>query len=101
MRRELEPVLEIARTLAADELPALLGELETIRVVALARIMTPRVVPDDALLDIAEAAKRLHVGVDYLYRHHERLPFARRIGKRVLFSSVGLNAYLLKRDRRE
>lgn len=95
MRRELECALAQARTLGPEELPRLLGDLEEIRATALARLGSPRVeARPDELLDVDEAAKRLGCSRDYLYHHHRRLPFTRRLGKRLLFSSEGMDRYL-------
>jgi excisionase family DNA binding protein len=97
MRRELQPALEQARTLPTDQLAAFLGELETVRITALARITTPAVeAKQDSLLDVTEAAKRMHCSQDYLYRHSHRLPFARRVGRKLLFSSNALDSFLIK-----
>jgi excisionase family DNA binding protein len=97
VRREIENLLALAKTLAPDDLPVFLGELEVARVTALARIAAPAAeARPDELLDVDEASARLHVSRDYLYRHHKRLPFARRMGKRLLFSSAGLDSYLRK-----
>jgi hypothetical protein len=97
VRRELETVLLLARNLPAADLPEFLGQLETIRVTALARITTPTpAAKPDELLSVEQTAQRLHCSPDYLYRHHARLPFARRVGRKLLFSSVGLDAYLKK-----
>ena len=59
-------------------------------------------VPDPAQqpernLDVAEAAKRLGVSERYLYRNAKRLPFARRVGRRLLFSECELSRYMAKR----
>ena len=95
MRAELASVLALACTLAPGELPRLLGELEEIRATALARISAPAVVAcEDRNLNVEEAAARMHVSRDYLYRHHKRFPFARRIGRKLLFNSSGLDSYL-------
>jgi excisionase family DNA binding protein len=97
MRAELQRALEQARTLPAEQLAAFLGELETVRITALARITTPTVEgKEDCLLDVSEAAKRMHCSRDYLYRHSHRLPFARRVGRKLLFSSNALDLYLIK-----
>ena len=97
MRRELEAALQLARTLPRDEIPYLLGELETIRTFALARISAPPLeTKPDELLDVHQAAQRLHVSPLYLYRRSQRFPFVRRIGRKVLFSSAGLDSYLRK-----
>jgi excisionase family DNA binding protein len=99
MRQELQSALDLARTTAAEELPRLLGELEEIRVTALARI-TPPSAPARAneLLNVDQAAARLGCSTDYLYRHAKQLPFTRRntVGRALRFSSVGLDAYLRK-----
>jgi excisionase family DNA binding protein len=46
--------------------------------------------PADENLSVEEAARRLGVSKDWLYRHAGRLPFAVRIGRRLLFSADGL-----------
>jgi hypothetical protein len=96
MRREIESVLALAKNLGPDELAAFLGELETVRVTALARIASPADVKPDHMLDVEETAQRMHCSRDYLYRHHRKFPFTRRIGRRLLFSSAGIDSYLRK-----
>src|SRR5580692_1101358 len=60
MRRECENLLGVARSIPVESLPALAGELETIRVTILARLASPPVAPiEERLLDIGETAKRL------------------------------------------
>ncbi len=79
---ELSAVLRLAESLPADDLPALLGALETIRATALRRFLSPA--PSEALdklLDVGAAASRLGVSVAYLHRHHKTLPFTRRMGR--------------------
>ena len=45
---------------------------------------------EDRLLDIEEAAKLLSVSQDYLYHNRKKLPFARKLGPKMLrFSYVG------------
>ena len=97
MRHELQAVLDLAKKLPPDELPALLGQLEEIRVVAFARITTPAVATSDQLLDVEQAAERLNVTKDWLYRNHKRYPFTKRLGESehlLRFSSKGIDAYL-------
>jgi hypothetical protein len=96
MRAELQTVLTLARTLDAAEVADFLGDLETIRVVALGVLMKPQPAPLDELLDIKECARRMHTSKDWLYRHSDKLKFARRVGRKLLFSSAGLNDYLRK-----
>lgn len=97
MRRELQSTLAEARTLPPEELPSLIGELAEISATALARLATPSAdVRHDELIDVNEAAKRLSCSRDYIYSNHRRFPFTRRQGRKLLFSSSGLDAYLRK-----
>jgi predicted DNA-binding transcriptional regulator AlpA len=84
----------------APELPQLIGELEAARAVAWARLTAPAAdKPHDEPgqearnLDVAEAAKRLGISRDWLYRHASELPFALRIGRRVVFDSLALERW--------
>src|SRR5271163_4632750 len=97
MRDELQLVLMAARELPNGELPRLLGELEEIRVTAMARLTAPAPALSphhDELLDTAEAAHRLGISKDFLYRNHRDFPFTRRVGRRLLFSSLGIEKYI-------
>ncbi len=99
MRSELQSALHLAETSSPEEIPALLGELEQIRVTALARLAAPAAMvvrPSDELLNVHAAAKRLGVSRDYLYRHHSEFPFVRKIPhcRKLLFSSSGLDKFL-------
>lgn len=51
-------------------------------------------------LDIAEVAKRTGMSRPWLYREARagRLPFARRIGRRLSFDEVGLARWLARRQ---
>jgi excisionase family DNA binding protein len=97
MRNELQSVLIFARELPAEELPRLLGDLAEIQATAMARLIAP--VPAqpsgaDELLSIEEASRRMGVSKDYLYRHKTELPFTRRVGRKLLFSSLGIESYI-------
>ena len=95
MRKELEAALDLAKSLPAEELPAFLGEVERIRITALARVVSPAAqTPADSLLEVPEAAARLSVSPDYLYRHSKKFPFTRRLGRALRFSSSGIDTYL-------
>jgi excisionase family DNA binding protein len=99
MRRSLEPVLLEARTLPPDALAEFLGDLEQVRVTALARIAAPPVeVKPDRLLTVAEVADRLHLSRDYVYRRAKHFPFTvkDKTGRALRFSSTGLDLYLRK-----
>ncbi len=96
MRAELEAALNAARKLEAEELPRFIGELEEIRCTAMARLTAPRPAApqSDELLGVAEAADRLGVSKDYLYRHHTTYPFTRRMGRGLRFSALGIEKYI-------
>jgi hypothetical protein len=96
----LKPALEDAQSLALDDLAQFLGELEQIRVTALARLSAPIAAPaqPDERVDIAEAAKRLGVSTSYLYRNHKRFSFCKPEGRKLLFSARGIEQHI-KRSR--
>jgi hypothetical protein len=100
MRDALKVALEQAATLALDDLPMFLGELEQIRVTALARLSAPVAAPTqpDERVDIGTAAKRLGVSTSYLYRNHKKLPFCKPEGRKLLFSVRGIAEHI-KRSR--
>ena len=94
MRDELQSALNAARQLPREELPRLLGELEEIRYTAIARLApAPSVPQPDQLLDVDEAADRLGISKDYLYRNHSKFPFTRRMGRSLRFSTCGIEEY--------
>jgi hypothetical protein len=97
VRREFEPILELAKTIPVEEVAHFLADLEEIRVTALGVLMRPVPAPPDRLIDIHELSARIGVGVDCIYRNKKRYAaFARPQGKKLLWSSSGLDAYLKK-----
>jgi hypothetical protein len=96
MRAELQNVLKAVTELPPEELPRLLGELEEVRCTAMARLTMPAPVQgqSDELLDVAEVSRRLGLSRDYLYRHHSDFPFTRRVGRKLLFSALGIERYI-------
>jgi excisionase family DNA binding protein len=95
MRTELQTVLNTVRDLTPEQLPELLGELETIRATAMLKMATPIPAQQlDELLPVTAAAKRIGVSTDYLYRHAGRMPFTRRVGRKLLFSSRAVEQYI-------
>jgi excisionase family DNA binding protein len=98
MRAELQSVLNSIAELDREQLPELLGELEVIRATCQIKLSASvSATPHDELLTVDAAAERLGVSADYLYRHQDKLPFTRRMGRKLLFSSVGIDAYLRKK----
>ncbi|OLC15993.1 MAG: hypothetical protein AUH29_06350 [Candidatus Rokubacteria bacterium 13_1_40CM_69_27] len=55
---------------------------------------------EDRLLDVQEAARRLNVSTDYIYRHSREWPFTVRRGRKLGFSEQGLTEYLHQVQRR-
>jgi hypothetical protein len=97
MRDALEPVLALAKNLPREEIPRLLGDLAEISATASARLTgSPIEARPDELLDVEETARRMGVSKDFLYRNSGRYPFIRRQGRKLLFSSVGIDTYLRK-----
>jgi excisionase family DNA binding protein len=95
MRDELQFVLRVVRELPPDELPRLLGELEEVRCTAMARLTAPAQPSGaDELLSVEEASRRLGVSKDFLYRHGNDFPFTRRMGRKLLFSSLGIEKHI-------
>jgi len=98
MRPELQTVLAGLPQMAPEQLPELLGELEVIRATAQLRMSAPSpALAADEQLDIGAAATRLGVSRDYLYRHANQFPFARREGRNWRFSGQGIAAYISKK----
>lgn len=99
MRHEIEQVLKLSRTIPPDELILFLSQLEVVRLEAFMRLCAPASQdPPDRLLKVDEAATRLSMTKDYLYRHHAELPFTVRMkdSNAIRFSSNGIDAYLRK-----
>ena len=51
----------------------------------------------DRLLNVQEAAEKLSLSEDYLYRHSDKLPFTVRIGGQLRFSEAGIERYIRQR----
>lgn len=51
----------------------------------------------DRLLNVQEAAEKLRVKPDWIYRHHGDLPFRVRHGRLLRFSELGIEDYIRRR----
>ena len=82
---------------ARDLLPRIIG----LQVAVLARALVNGhdANSEDRLLTVDEAAARLGQSKDWLYRHATKLPFTRRVGRQVRFSSQGLESYIRRLPR--
>jgi excisionase family DNA binding protein len=97
IRPELAEALTQARILDVEELPRFLGDLEVVRATAMGRLMCPdSQAPPDESVGVDEAARRLGVSVDYVYRHWKTFKFARQEGRKILFSSNAIDEHLKK-----
>lgn len=97
--KELTPAWQeietAARVVPPEALPQFLANLEKVRLIAFCRLVAPVPTPErDELVGIEEAARRLGMSTAYLYRHHAQLPFARHIGRKLLFSSAGIDRFI-------
>jgi hypothetical protein len=101
VRDELRFALKIAQELPAQEIPRLLGEIEEIRCTAMARLSAQLYLPteeSDELLGVEEASRKLGVSKDFLYRRGRHFPFVRRMGRKLLFSKLGIERHIAKVD---
>jgi predicted DNA-binding transcriptional regulator AlpA len=75
-------------------LPKLAADLEEIRCTLLGRLSAPAPAPaaTDELLSVRQAAAKLNCSKVYLYKND--FPFKRKLGRKVLFSSRGIDEYL-------
>ncbi|HEY3351175.1 MAG TPA: helix-turn-helix domain-containing protein [Thermoanaerobaculia bacterium] len=94
---------EATRSLGAEGLVEALGEAEKLKARLSARLFAegaPHPVQEDRLLTVEEAAARLAISTDTLYRKAREMPFTVRIGGNVRFSAQGLSRYLATRQGR-
>ena len=89
---------------AAEDLPAvalylaaLQGRAAARSLEACTRVAAASSNGSEALLDVREAAARLNLSVDWLYRHAKKLPFTRRVGRAVRFDPAALARWLAHR----
>lgn len=92
-----------AANLPTEAIPALRGELAKLDTLLLARLFSSgngqaQAQGDpDRLLDTEEAAAKLGMSKDYLYRNSDKLPFVVRIGRQVRYSEAGIERYIRQR----
>jgi excisionase family DNA binding protein len=78
-------------------LPILLTQLGALQVALASRLIpTTKTVEahTDALLTVHQAAERLCVSPDWLYRRTRSLPFVVRVGRHVRFSDHGIDRFI-------
>lgn len=97
---QLERMSSSALAALGAQVLALLAARATPTTPPASSFATTEVAIDGDLVDIGEAAKLLGMSVDWLYKNHERLPFANQEGRRVKFSRRGIAEYIERRYRR-
>ena len=79
----------------------LMAQLSAIQASMAARLLagadTGKSHADETLLTVAEAAQRLGVSTDWLYRRTKSLPFVVRVGRNVRFGSGGIDRFIRSR----
>jgi excisionase family DNA binding protein len=88
--------------LQASELPAVLGELERVKALLTARLSAPPPPSEpDRLLTVEQAAERLALAADTLYRKAKAFPFTVRLpGRQVRFSEAGIDRFIRSKQGR-
>jgi excisionase family DNA binding protein len=91
-------------TVPPSRIPALLSQLSALQSAIAARLIsadrdetTPA---EDTLLTVEQAAERLGVSTDWLFRRSRALPFVVRLGRHLRFSNRGIDRYLRSRTGR-
>ena len=91
-------------TVPPSRIPALLSQLSALQSAMAARLVSAEreetVSSEDALLTVDQAAERLGVSKDWLFRRSRTLPFVVRLGRHLRFSNRGIDRYLRSRTGR-
>jgi excisionase family DNA binding protein len=96
------PTVEQVAALPVEGLPAFVTQLAAVLAAAGARLSSAAPTPSLAparLLTVDEAATCVGMSKDWLYRHKTKLPFTRRVGRKVLFDQAGLARWVAARGR--
>jgi excisionase family DNA binding protein len=86
-----------------EMIPPMIAQLAAMQMKLSSRLLaasltTKSPIARDELLTVDEAAARMKVSTDYLYRHGAKLPFTVRQGRMLRFSANGLEKYLQQRQ---
>lgn len=91
------PDVSVIDDVPAPLLPSaalLLAALQSRVAARMATVMPAPAPAEDRLLTVAETAEALQKSETWLYHHAKDLPFTRRVGRGLRFSSTGLRKYL-------
>ena len=84
-----------------EEIPAMRGELARLDTLLVSRLLQSADHAEhsqgDRLLNAKEAAAKLGLSADRLYRHSSTFPFTVRIGRQLRFSEAGIERYIRQR----
>jgi len=103
---QLSQLLNNLETLRVDQIPAVLAQLAAAQGVLAARLLAAdteghvSIEQHERLLTVKDAAERLNVSDDWLYRRAAKLPFSVRVGRALRFSEVGLERWIRARNGR-
>ena len=91
---------EAINALPVEAIPGVLGELERLKAALWARLASDVSQPrQDHLLSIEQAAAKLGVSTDWVYRRAKTLPFVVRLESQLRFSEQGLERFIHQRQR--
>lgn len=90
---------ETVATLTVDDAAKLVAQCEELKFRCYARLQESKNGGSTEALDVESVMARTGMSKGYLYREARkgRLPFARRIGRRVTFDAAGLDRWLARR----
>ncbi len=98
MSVDLQALIDDPAHVPTAAIPGLLALFSSLQSTLAARLLSAGVLPahsdPDHLLTVTEAAQRLQVSQDWLYRHAGGLPFTVRVGRYLRFSSSGIDRYI-------
>jgi excisionase family DNA binding protein len=96
-------LLQNADAVPAEKIPAMLAQLAAIQGSLAARLLANGNVNNQPaapakLLTVEEAADRIGVSKDFLYRNQKTLPFVVHVGRALRFSESGIEKWIRNRS---
>ena len=93
---------EVLAKIPREQIPALLLEIASLQGALAASLLNGAETAGaqgngDKLLEVKEAAAKLSVTEDWLYRKGSKLPFVVRMGRNIRFSEQGINRFIRQR----
>jgi predicted DNA-binding transcriptional regulator AlpA len=97
---DLDDLARLVAEAPQEELPLVAGKLEEARARCWARLSSPASPAPTVVeknVSVEDAATRMGISKAYVYKQAKSLPFVRRIGRRVVCSSSGLDSWIKRR----